>query len=157
MASADSIYTRLGGEPALRSYVKSLYDFMDESTEVEHIRKMHPADLSHARDRLFMFLSGMLGGPPLYMQAFGHPRLRRRHMHFEIGEVERDQWLACAQHAAEQLAVAAQTRDDLMRELTAMADHLRNKDTTSVSPEPCDSARGMAMERSGHSSCSNSG
>jgi len=137
VSSTESLYSRLGGETKLRQYVAFLYGFMAESPEVEHVRKMHSADLSHARDRLFMFLSGMLGGPPLYMEAFGHPRLRRKHLHFEIGDVERDQWLQCAQYAADQLDVAAQVRDDLMQELSAMANHLRNKDMTAVSVGPC--------------------
>lgn len=84
-----------------------------------------------------MFLSGMLGGPPLYMEAFGHPRLRRRHLKFEIGDAERDQWLLCAQYAADELDITVELRDELMRDLTEMANHLRNKDTSAVSAAPC--------------------
>jgi hemoglobin len=124
----NSLYLRLGGEPVLREFVDHLYDFMAMSAEVKPVRDMHSADLSHARDRLFMFLSGMLGGPPLYQEAFGHPRLRRKHLHFEIGNEERDQWLQCAQYAADQLDTEPSIAEDLMSELTAMADHLRNKD-----------------------------
>lgn len=129
MSSSESIYSRLGGELALREFVEQLYGYMARSAEVEHVRKMHPQDMSHARDRLFMFLSGLLGGPPLYMTALGHPRLRRRHMHFQIGNKERDQWLQCAQYAAAQLDISAQTREDLMRDLSAVANHLRNTET----------------------------
>jgi len=136
VSSTESLYSRLGGEAILRQYVALLYGFMAESSDVEHVRKMHSPDLSHARDRLFMFLSGMLGGPSLYMEAFGHPRLRRKHMNFEIGDAERDQWLLCARYAADQLDVAPQAREDLMRELSAMANHLRNKDTTGISARP---------------------
>jgi hemoglobin len=75
-----------------------------------------------------MFLSGMLGGPPLYQKAFGHPRLRRKHLHFEIGDKERDQWLHCAQYAANQLDIEPTVANELMSELTAMANHLRNRD-----------------------------
>jgi hemoglobin len=157
MNSTDSLYSRLGGESVLRRYVGLLYDFMDDSPDVEHVRKMHPADLSHARDRLFMFLSGMLGGPPLYMQAFGHPRLRRRHMHFEIGDVERDQWLLCARYAADQLDVAPQARDDLMQELSAMANHLRNKDTTTAPVGLCNAGPDDAKHNNKNASCNNSG
>lgn len=141
----------------LRRYVGLLYDFMDDSPDVEHVRKMHPADLSHARDRLFMFLSGMLGGPPLYMQAFGHPRLRRRHMHFAIGDVERDQWLQCARYAADQLQVAPQTRDDLMRELSAMANHLRNRDMTTAPVGPCSAGPDAEKHINKNASCKNAG
>ena len=125
-----SLYARLGGGIVLRRFVDYLYDFMETSAEVGHVRKMHSADLSYARDRLFMFLSGMLGGPPLYMEAFGHPRLRRKHMSFEIGDNERDQWLYCAQQAADQLEVTASVSDELMKALTEMANHLRNQDVS---------------------------
>ena len=61
MRSTESLYSRIGGEVALRDFVDYLYDFMDTAPEVVQVRKIHQADLSHARDRLFMFLSGMLG------------------------------------------------------------------------------------------------
>jgi hemoglobin len=125
--SSQSLYQRLGGEQTLRQFVDQLYDFMDFLPEVSHIRQMHPKSLSHARDALYMFLSGMLGGPPLYMEAFGPPRLRQKHLRFSIGNEERDQWLLCAQSAAAQLDVEPSLRDELMSELTAMANHLRNK------------------------------
>lgn len=137
MSSTESLYSRLGGEMVLREFVEQLYGYMARSADVGHVRKMHSQDLSHARDRLFMFLSGMLGGPPLYMEAFGHPRLRRKHIHFEIGNKERDQWLQCAQYAADQLDVAPQVSEELMAELAAMANHLRNKDTIGFSTGPC--------------------
>jgi len=149
MSSSESIYSRLGGELSLREFVEQLYGYMARSAEVEHVRKMHPQDLSHARERLFMFLSGLLGGPPLYMEALGHPRLRRRHMHFQIGNKERDQWLQCAQYAADQLDISAQTREDLMCELRAMANHLRNREVSSISTSPgnagsCNDSRNCA-------------
>ena len=128
MSTEQSIYTRLGGEHVLREFVNHLYDFMDYFPAVEPLRKMHSADLTQARERLFMFLSGMLGGPPLYLQEFGHPRLRQKHMHFKIGDKERDQWLLCAHNAANQLAISADVREDMMMELTLMANHLRNQE-----------------------------
>ena len=62
--------------------------------EAAGIRAMHPEDLQGSRDKLFMFLSGWLGGPDLFVEKFGHPRLRGRHMPFAIGTSERDQWVA---------------------------------------------------------------
>jgi len=132
--NSNSLYTQLGGETILREFVNHLYDYMDSTPEIEHVRKMHSANLSHARERLFMFLSGMLGGPPLYMDAFGPPRLRRKHLHFEIGDEERDQWLLCAQYAVNQLNIKDHLREALMLDVTAMANHLRNKDAINT---PC--------------------
>jgi hemoglobin len=124
---SQSLYHRLGGGPVLQEFVAHLYDFMEISPEVAQVRSMHPADLSHAREALYMFLSGMLGGPPLYMEAFGPPRIRRKHLQFHIGNSERDQWLYCAQAAADQLAIKPALRLELMSELTAVANHLRNQ------------------------------
>ena len=121
------VYQRIGGEVGLHRFVDALYDTMDALPQVRHIRAMHPADLDYARDRLFMFLSGMLGGPPLYMEAFGHPRLRRKHLHFEIGDTERDQWMLCAEFAADRLDIDDVTRRALLQTLAQMADHLRNQ------------------------------
>lgn len=130
----QSLYSRLGGEAVLRQFVSHLYAFMDEAEAVQPVRKMHSQDLSYAADRLFMFLSGMLGGPPLYMNAFGHPRLRRKHLSFAIGDEERDQWLLCAQYAADQLTLKQTVADELMQTLRKMADHLRNQ---GASVPPC--------------------
>lgn len=123
----QSLYQRLGGEPTLRQFVDQLYDFMAFFPEVGRVREMHPRSLSHARDALYMFLSGMLGGPNLYMEAFGPPRLRQKHLRFSIGNEERDQWLLCAEKAAAQLEVESSVRDELLSELTAMANHLSNQ------------------------------
>jgi hemoglobin len=132
--TSDNLYTRLGGEAVIRAFVNHLYDYMESTASVGHIRSMHSADLSLARERLFMFLSGMLGGPPIYMDKFGPPRLRRKHLHFDIGNEERDQWLSCAQHAINLLDIDGHLCDELMRNLTVMANHLRNKNTDST---PC--------------------
>jgi len=122
-----SLYTSLGGATILHKFVNHLYRYMDEADETKHVRDMHPNDLNYANDRLFKFLSGMLGGPQLYLEEFGHPRLRRRHMTFNIGNTERDQWLMCAQHAANQLDIDDEPRHALMTQLTQMANHLRNQ------------------------------
>ncbi|MBE9563961.1 MAG: group II truncated hemoglobin [Proteobacteria bacterium] len=135
MSSTESLYSRLGGEPVLREFVEQLYGFMETMPEVAHVRAMHSEDLSHASDRLFMFLSGMLGGPDLYVEAFGHPRLRRKHLHFSIGNKERDQWLLCAQHAVNQLDVAGHIGEELMNNLRVMANHLRNQGTLDSMPQ----------------------
>lgn len=122
-----SLYDRLGGETVLRKFVIDLYDYMDNTSEVKHIREMHSANLSHASEKLFMFLSGMFGGPALYMEKFGPPRLRRRHLSFSIGDSERDQWLMCAKHASNQLNIDNDVRNELNDTLTSMANHLRNQ------------------------------
>ena len=137
MISKETLYELIGGEVVLREFVDHLYDEMDTLPEVTRVRVMHSADLSRARDHLFMFLSGMFGGPALYVKAFGHPRLRRKHLHFEIGDEERDQWLLCAQKATDKLDITGDLGQEIMSELSVMANHLRNKDTINHSSAVC--------------------
>ena len=92
-------YDFIGGEDAILSLVDRFYFFMDSLPEAAGIRAIHQPSLVDASDKLFKFLSGWLGGPDLYMQEYGHPRLRFRHLRFEIGESERDQWMYCMNKA----------------------------------------------------------
>lgn len=123
----DSLYDRIGGEQSLRAYVTRLYEYMDSLPEVKPVRELHGMSLNEASERLFRFLSGWLGGPPLYHQAYGEPRLRRRHMHVPIGESERDQWLLCAEKALYEMDWPDAERQELLFRLREMADHLRNQ------------------------------
>lgn len=120
-------YHRLGGEDIIRRLVDRFYDLMDEDPDYYGIRKMHARDLTEARNKLFMFLSGWTGGPQLYMEKFGHPRLRQRHMPFAIGESERDQWMNCMQRAMDETGVDEKLRQELTAAFWKTADFMRNK------------------------------
>lgn len=120
-------YQRLGGEQALRRLVERFYELMDTLPEAADIRRMHAADLASAREKLFMFLSGWLGGPPLYVEKFGHPRLRQRHLPFPIGTAERDAWMLCMSRALEDIGVEEALRQQLLAALAKTADFMRNK------------------------------
>jgi hemoglobin len=121
-------YDRLGGEERLRQLVNRFYDLMDQLPEARQIRHLHAPDLSEARDKLFMFLSGWLGGPQLYIQKYGHPRLRQRHLPFPIGEAERDQWMMCMTRAMTEVGVEPDLREELTQAFFKTADFMRNKD-----------------------------
>ena len=86
VAMQNTHYERLGGEATVRRLVDRFYQLMDQLAEADDIRKLHADDLTEASGKLFMFLSGWLGGPQLYLEKYGHPRLRQRHMPFNIGE-----------------------------------------------------------------------
>ncbi|MEJ5210261.1 MAG: group II truncated hemoglobin [Burkholderiales bacterium] len=125
-ATMQTHYERLGGEAKLRELVNRFYDLMDEDPDYYGIRKLHPRDLTGSREKLFMFLSGWMGGPPLYVEAFGHPRLRARHLPFPIGVAERDEWLACMVRAMEEVGVEEKLRRELAQAFARTADHMRN-------------------------------
>lgn len=122
----SSLYELLGGEKGLRSLIDRFYDIMDSSPEAARIRSFHAKSLNQSREKLFMFLSGWSGGPQLYVEKFGHPRLRMRHMPFSIGTVERDQWLWCMNKALEESGLDPRVVDFLKSRFAETADFMRN-------------------------------
>lgn len=121
-------YDALGGAPALRALVARFYDLMDELPEAYVIRQLHQADLSSAREKLFEYLSFWLGGPATYVEKYGHPRMRGRHMPFSIGEAERDAWLLCMAQAAQETLPAGPARDHFWEKVAGLADFMRNRE-----------------------------
>ncbi len=125
-ASANPHYQLIGGDPAVRRLVERFYTLMDELPEARTIRALHPPDLSQAKERLFMFLSGWLGGPPLYAERYGTPRLRQSHLPFPIGVAERDAWMLCMTRALDDVVSDAALRAQLTQAFFKTADFLRN-------------------------------
>ena len=117
----------IGGEAAVRSLVERFYDLMELEPSYADLRAAHGTDLSNARQRLFWFLCGWLGGPQHYTERFGHPRLRMRHMPFSIGIRERDQWLACMDQAMGDTGVPDGLRARLRESFFQTADWMRNR------------------------------
>lgn len=124
----ETPYELLGGDAKVRELVTRFYDLMDAEPGFAGIRRLHKPDLSAAREKLHLFLSGWLGGPQLYTERFGHPMLRARHLRFSIGLRERDQWLACMGRAMRDAGVAESLRAQLAQAFFRTADHLRNRD-----------------------------
>ncbi|MFZ5509515.1 MAG: group II truncated hemoglobin [Pseudomonadota bacterium] len=122
-------YERIGGEAAVRRLVRRFYELMDTLPEAYGIRKLHPQDLSGSEEKLFMFLSGWLGGPQLFVERFGHPRLRARHLPFPIGAAERDQWMMCMRQAMDEVIADETLRRGLEQALSDLANHMRNRVT----------------------------
>nr|WP_315494063.1 group II truncated hemoglobin [uncultured Rhodoferax sp.] len=119
----------IGGEPVVRSLVDRFYDLMDLESGYTELRAAHGSSLDKARDHLFWFLCGWLGGPDYFVERFGHPRLRARHMPFKIGILERDQWLACMDQAMGDSAVPTELRERLKTSFFQTADWMRNVGT----------------------------
>lgn len=117
----------IGGEAVLRALVERFYDLMELERSYAALRASHGADLVEARDKLFWFLCGWLGGPQHYIERFGHPRLKARHMPFKIGILERDQWLACMDQAMGDVQLNAELRARLRESFFQTADWMRNQ------------------------------
>ena len=128
MENTTTTYEKIGGDAAIGKLCDRFYELMDTVPQFQGIRVMHPADLSTSRDKLFMFLSGWMGGPDLFVEKFGHPRLRGRHMPFQIGVAERDQWVACMVLAMEDVGIDKELSKKLLDNFFHTADLMRNKE-----------------------------
>jgi len=119
-------FERIGGEDKVRALVDRFYDLMDLEPRYAQLRAAHGTELERARENLFWFLCGWLGGPQHYTSRFGHPRLKMRHMPFKIGIVERDQWVEAMDQAMGEVGVEPALRARLKESFMGTADWMRN-------------------------------
>ena len=119
-------FEQVGGEDKVKALVDRFYDLMDLEPQYAQLRAAHGSELGRARQNLFWFLCGWLGGPQHYTDRFGHPRLRMRHMPFSIGSQERDQWVACMDQAMAETGVPEDLRAKLNESFLQTADFMRN-------------------------------
>ncbi len=124
----ETPYEQIGGDARVREMVDRFYDLMDLEPAYAGIRKLHPPSLETSREKLTMFLSGWLGGPGLYMEKYGHPMLRARHLPFAIASSERDQWMDCMKRAMEEVGVEEALRKGLYNAFFQTADWMRNRE-----------------------------
>ena len=123
---AGTPFEWIGGEERVQALTERFYDLMDLEPGYAALRAAHGGDLANARQRLFWFLCGWLGGPSHYTDRFGHPMLRARHLPFRIGILERDQWLACMDQAMGETGVPEDLRRRLKASFFQTADWMRN-------------------------------
>jgi hemoglobin len=124
---APTPYDLVGGDTKVRELVDRFYDLMDFEPAYQQLRRVHGSSLESAREKLYQFLSGWLGGPPLYTDRYGHPMLRARHLPFAIGTEERDQWMACMVQAMEEVELPQELRKSLEQAFFKTADWMRNR------------------------------
>jgi hemoglobin len=121
-------FEALGGEAPVRHLVDRFYDLMDLEPCYRELRALHPPALDGSRDKLFWFLCGWLGGPDYFVERFGHPKLRARHLPFQIGTLERDQWTNCMAQAMNDQQLDEPLRSRLHEAFANTADWMRNKE-----------------------------
>lgn len=118
-----TLYDRLT-EAGLWTLIHRFYDLVHQHPRLSEI---FPEDLTETREKQFAFMSGFFGGPPLYMQKYGHPRLRMRHLPFPIGEIEARAWLSCMQQALQDTVPDQKLREDIFAALARTAVHMINQ------------------------------
>ena len=124
---SPTVFEQIGGEAPIDRMVTRFYDLMELQPEYAELRSVHGPDLASAREKLFWFLCGWMGGPQHYIERFGHPRLRMRHMPFKIGVRERNQWLACMTQAMQETGVPAALCEHLQAAFFQTADWMVNQ------------------------------
>lgn len=122
----DTPFAWIGGEEKIKAMVERFYDLMDLEPAYADLRRAHGSELAKARQHLFWFLCGWMGGPQYFTDRFGHPRLRARHMPFSIGIKERDQWVACMDQAMAETGIDGALRTRLKESFFQTADFMRN-------------------------------
>lgn len=121
----DTPYLEIGGDEEVRALVDSFYDIIED--ESPQLRAMLPRKTTGSRQKLYEFLSGWMGGPQLYWEKHGHPRLRMRHFPFSIGDAEAEEWMRCMRKAMDERSVPDDLRSFLDSKLSESALHLRNR------------------------------
>lgn len=128
MTETITLYEAIGGDATVRALTDRFYDLMDSLPEAARCRAVHPPDLTGSRQKLYDYLTGYLGGPPVYVEKHGHPMLRRRHFIAEIGPAERDEWLLCFRLAMEETIANAKLRDIIWAPVERLAHHMQNRE-----------------------------
>jgi hemoglobin len=123
-----TLYEAIGGDLAVRNLTTRFYDLMDTLPEAARCRAVHPPSLEGSREKFYEYLTGYLGGPPLYTDKRGHPRLRSRHFVAEIGPAERDEWLLCFRQAMDETIANPKLRDIIWPPIERLAFHMQNKE-----------------------------
>lgn len=123
-----TLYDAIGGDPTVLALTRRFYELMDTLPEAARCRAVHPPDLSGSEEKFYEYLTGWLGGPPIYVEKRGHPMLRRRHFVAEIGPQERDEWLLCFTRALEETVTHPKLRQIILDPITRLALHMQNKE-----------------------------
>jgi hemoglobin len=121
-----SDYDAIGGAAAVRRLVDRFYDRMSTLPEAAAIRALHQDDLTADRHKLAAFLSGWLGGPPLYWEGTSAPVVRARHRHLPVDSAARDAWMLCMTGALDEVVADPALRARLRRRFAGVAALVRN-------------------------------
>ena len=122
----NTTYERLGAEAGVRRLVNRFYALMDELPEAYEVRKLHPETLENSAQNLFEYLSGWFGGPTMYTDKKGHPRMRMRHAPYAVTPSAKGEWMMCMTQALTEQVEDTAFRDHLIATFKGLADHMVN-------------------------------
>ena len=132
MDTAKTPYQILG-EDGIRQLSCTFYDVMDTLPEAQALRAIHAKDLTPMKEKLAEYLTGWMGGPPLYADRYGTVCMTSPHEPYHIGPEERDQWLLCMDKALEETGASEELSQMLKEPMFRIADAIRNAEGPSAS------------------------
>ncbi len=119
----ESLFDKIGADN-INLLVEHFYDNVFESSIIAPLFK---TDKEEIKRKQFLFLTQFLGGPQLYSQEFGHPRMKMRHLPHAIDEVAKNEWLRCMRLAVDSLPISNQLKDELFAAFPKLAEHMMNR------------------------------
>ncbi len=119
-------------EDGIQELANAFYDLMDTLPEAGGVRAMHAEDLGPMKIKLAEYLTGWMGGPPVYSEKYGTICMTSPHEHYHIGPQERDQWLLCMDRALEQINASDELVEMLKVPMYRIADAVRNREDVSA-------------------------
>ena len=127
LSQATTPYELLGSEAGVRRLVNRFYELMDELPEAYEVRRLHPDSLRNSAQNLFEYLSGWFGGPTMYTDKKGHPRMRMRHAPYAVTPSAKNEWMLCMTQALTEQVPDPAFRDHLIATFAGLADHMVNR------------------------------
>lgn len=124
--SQPTLYERLGGESGLSALVDKYLEILQSNPAYAELSRQYVNGMAHYRARMLEYLTGWFGGPALYAQKHGFPKLRENHQRLRITAELRDLWFGCMLQALSESICDETLRCDLEAVFWQMADSLRN-------------------------------
>ena len=123
-----TLYEAIGGDATVRALTQRFYELMNTLPEAARCRAIHPSSLRNSEAKLYDYLTGYLGGPPVYVEKYGHPRLRSRHFTAPIGPRETEEWLLCFRRALDETVKNPKLIDIIWPPIERLAHHMQNRE-----------------------------
>lgn len=117
-----SLYDSIGAAK-LREIVQTFYPLVKAEPL---LTDLFPENLSETMNKQEAFLTGFLGGPPLYHQTYGHPMLRGKHMKFQITPARAQAWFECFSEAVNSVDLEPQVKTELLQAIRRVATAMVN-------------------------------
>ncbi|MFN3265310.1 MAG: globin [Deinococcales bacterium] len=118
----QSLYSRISASN-LRKIVEAFYPLVQAEPL---LAELFPDNLSETMNKQEAFLTGFLGGPPLYHQIYGNPMLRYRHAKFAITPTRARAWFSCFQDAVRSVGLEPAVEQELLEAVAKTAAALVN-------------------------------